>query len=115
MGNILHSSCFPIDSIKEFYSNYLDFISNLSFEQKIILFNTIESFLLLYIFISLIVINYLDKLINYYNIESRFPRLSSILYYRSKKYNKYYFICNVIGIIITLFIMISINLIILFL
>lgn len=98
------------DNLHDYFNDYLNFFSNLSPEQQIILLNLLCSLLLLTYIMSIIMINYSNYLITRFNLEVKYPRIAIYLNYR-RKFQRYYIYWNLFSIFIILTIMISTNLV----
>ena len=61
-----------IDSIKDFFISYQDFLTTLSLEQKAALINILFSIFIIFCFMSILTIFYGDWLIVYYKLESEY-------------------------------------------
>jgi hypothetical protein len=73
-----------LDFFKNFINNWSNFITNLSFEQLIAITHLTSSICILFNILTIISILFGDKLIIYFKLEERFPKLSFIFKLRSK-------------------------------
>lgn len=103
-----NSSVIDLEMLTEWYNKFQNYIQTLSIEQQVFLANI---FGLVFIFactISLIAIFYGDLFIVHLKLETRFPKLATIIQLR-RKFKQYYFCFNIIFIVIMLIIMIVLN------
>ena len=96
------------DKITKFYIEYNNFIDGLTIHQLGSLFNLLAAIFISLCIISVIIIIYSDKLLKYFQIEEKYPRLAKLIILRRKLQNIYLLI-NLLLIIITLAIVIYIN------
>lgn len=94
------------------FNSFFDYLSSLSTEHLGALGHIFASIFILFCLFSLISVFYGEKLIEYFNVEKRFPSLSNFIKLR-RKFQHYYFLLNVILIVITLIYVIYVNLIVL--
>jgi uncharacterized alkaline shock family protein YloU len=96
-------------------SQYLDslqsFFDGLNYEQNLAIVHISGSMFILFSLISIISIFYGDKLIIFFDLENRFPKIAKFIQIR-RKFQQYYLIINIGLIIIVLLIMIYINIIV---
>jgi len=101
------SSNYISDSINEFY----EFMSTLSTEQLGALAHILAGIFILFCIFSIVSVFYGDKLIVYFNIEKRLPSLARFIQIR-RKLQHYYFLLNIILIVVTILYVIYVNLIV---
>jgi uncharacterized alkaline shock family protein YloU len=96
-------------------SQYLDplqsFFDGLNYEQNLAIVHISGSMFILFSLISIISIFYGDKLIIFFDLENRFPKIAKFIQIR-RKFQQYYLIINIGLIFIVLLIMIYINIIV---
>jgi len=96
-------------------SQYLDslqsFFDVLNYEQNLAIVHISGSMFILFSLISIISIFYGEKLIIYFDLENRFPKIAKFIQIR-RKFQQYYFLINIGLIIIVLAIIIYINIIV---
>lgn len=100
-----------IDS--DLFNNFYNYLSTLNLEQSLAITNLFGIFIILITLISIISIFYGNLLLNYFNLENRYPKLSKLINLR-RKFQQYYLLWNVIIISIVSITMLLINLTILF-
>lgn len=96
-------------------SQYLDslqsFFDGLNYEQNLAIVHISGSMFILFSLINIVSIFYGDKLIIFFNLENRFPKIAKFIQIR-RKLQQYYLIINIGLIIIVLLIIIYINIIV---
>ena len=97
-----------LDNLMVLIQNIQEFVSSLSFLQTFTFLNIGIGLLILYSLLSLITIFYSDFLINYLNLENKYPKLGKFIKIR-KKFQQYYFLLHVIIIIMLVFLLIYVN------
>jgi hypothetical protein len=97
---------------KNFINNWSVFISNLTFEQLIAVTHLTSSICILFNILTILSILFGDKLINYFKLEERFPKLSFIFKLR-RKFNNFSLTLSFIMIISILLALIYVNILIL--
>ena len=78
-----------LDNISDNIDNINNFFINLSHEQNIALFNFSGILLIFITLINILFIFYGNKLLDYFNLENRFPRLAIFINLR-RKFQQYY-------------------------
>jgi hypothetical protein len=91
-----------------FIDNYRDFLSTLSSEQMVIVFNIIGYFTLLMILTSITTLLIGDQLINILKLETKYPKIAKYIKFK-QTLNKYYLRFYIVLFYILLFILISVN------
>jgi hypothetical protein len=97
-----------IEIWKNFINNWSAFISNLTFEQLISVAHLTSSICILFNILTILSILFGDKLINYFKLEERFPKLSFIFKIR-RKFNNFSLTLSFIMIITILLALIYVN------
>jgi hypothetical protein len=90
-----------------------DFLSVLNFEQTLAFVHLSGSFVIALCLLSLFTVFYSDKLIIYFKLEEKFPRIGKYIQLR-RKFQHYYFLINVFIIIFILIGIVYVNTLILF-
>lgn len=98
----------PWESFRATYQNVYYIIDTLSQTQKGALIHLSMSITILLCLFSLIGVFYGEQLINYFNLEQRYPKLAGIIKLR-RKFQQYYFLWNSLIIIVLLLVVISLN------
>ena len=96
------------DNIIQLLLEFQELISSFSLIQKLTIINMLTGALVLNSLFSIIVIFYGESLINYFLLETKFPKLAKFIKYRNKL-QQYYFLVNIIIIIVAIVIMIYAN------
>jgi len=95
-------------------SQYLDslqsIIDGFNYEQNLAMSNILGSMFILFSLISIISIFYGDKLIIFFDLENRFPKIAKFILIR-RKFQQYYLLMNMILISIVLLLIIYVNII----
>jgi hypothetical protein len=95
-------------------SQYLDslqsIIDGFNYEQNLAMSNILGSMFIIFSLISIISIFYGDKLIRFFDLENRFPKLAKFIQIR-RKFQQYYLLMNISLIIIILLLIIYVNII----
>jgi hypothetical protein len=95
-------------------SQYLDslqsFFDGFNYEQNLALSNILGSMFIIFSLISIISIFYGDKLIIFFDLENRFPKIAKFIQIR-RKFQQYYLLMNIGLIIIVLLLIIYVNII----
>ena len=112
ISNIAESGINFHEIIQYIYSSMRDIYSSLNFEQVVALTHISGGVALLLCLISLITVFYSEKLILYYNLEEKYPKLAKYIKLR-RKFQNYYFIWNTFLMIIIIIAIIYINILIL--
>lgn len=95
----------------EIINNFQNYLSTLPLDKVGALGHIFISVAILFSLISIISIFYGDSLINYFNLEEKFPKLARFIQLR-RKFQQYYFIINISIIILALLLIIYVNLIV---
>lgn len=98
----------PWNSFSEFISEYYKFLDLLSTPQKGALIHILINISILFCLFNLIGVFYGDKLIGFFNLEEKYPKLSFYFKLR-RKYQQYYFLWNSLLIFFNLLIIISLD------
>lgn len=106
-GNILESSV--LGSLSDLRSAIQDGLSGLSSEEICCLFNSIGFFIILTFVFSIITTLMGKKIIDYFNLETKYPKLSKYFKFRAKM-DHYYIIFNIFMIVLVSIIYMGINL-----
>jgi hypothetical protein len=88
-GLIKEKSDKILDNISDHLENINNFFINLTPEQNFALFNFSGTFVIFVTIINILFIFYGNKLIDYFNLEIRFPRLAFLINLR-RKFQQYY-------------------------
>lgn len=109
----------PLESnVLSFLVDYVDnlnqFLSTLTLEQHACFVNGIGFFLVFITLNSLVSSYFGNKIVNYFKLEIKFPRLAKIIEYRSKFLN-YYFIVNIVFMYILVIFFMAVNIFFFFL
>jgi hypothetical protein len=95
-------------------SQYLDslqsIIDGFNYEQNLAMSNILGSMFIIFSLISIISIFYGDKLIIFFDLEKRFPKIAKFIQIR-RKFQQYYLLMNISLIIIVLLLIIYVNII----
>jgi hypothetical protein len=95
-------------------SQYLDslqsIIDGFNYEQNLAMSNILGSMFIIFTLISIISIFYGDKLIIYFDLENRFPKIAKFIQIR-RQFQQYYLLMNIGLIIIVLLLIIYVNII----
>ena len=95
-------------------SQYLDslqqFFDGLNYEQNLAMSNILGSMFIIFTLFSIISIFYGDKLITYFDLENKYPKLAKFIQIR-RKFQQYYLLMNISLIIIVLLLIIYVNII----
>lgn len=97
------------NTILDFFNQFNTGLNELTLSQIGALSHLLASIFILLCLFSIIVIIYSDFLLNYLNIESKFPVLGKYIKIR-KKFQRFYLFVNFLLIIITLLALIFVNL-----
>ena len=97
----------------DMYNEILDYLLSIPEQNVILLFNIASSILLLSLIFSQFLIYYSNYLIEVWELPIKYPRLKKFLELR-KIYQKYYFIYNMVLIILNVFLMLFFNIYLLF-
>jgi hypothetical protein len=100
-------------SLNEIYNQYIQFLSTLTTIQVGAIAYILVSILIIYLLINILLIFYGDKLITYFEIELRYPKLTKIIKLR-RKFQDYYIISNSLIVILLLLYIIYINILIIY-
>jgi hypothetical protein len=96
-------------NLQELLSKFNDYIMNLNYEQSLAFVNLSGIFIIMITLISIISIFYGNKILNYFNLESRYPKFAKFILLRLK-FQQYYLFVNIIIITIISIIMFALNL-----
>jgi hypothetical protein len=91
-----------------FIDNYRDFLSTLSSEQMVIVFNIIGYCMLLMIFTSITTLLIGDQLINFFKLETKYPKIAKYIKFK-QTLNKYYLRFYIVLLYTLLLILIFVN------
>jgi hypothetical protein len=95
-------------------SQYLDslqsIIDGFNYEQNLAMSNILGSMFIIFSLISIISIFYGEKLIIFFDLENRFPKIAKFIQIR-RKFQQYYLLMNISLIIIVLLLIIYVNII----
>ena len=94
--------------IKDFITNWNNMLTQLTLEQTICLGNLVSSVFILLCILNILYIMYSNFLLDYFNLETKFPKLSRLFKIRVH-FRRYYLILNFLIIIITLSVLIYLN------
>nr|UEV87036.1 hypothetical protein [Grifola frondosa] len=110
----LDNDNFPsLEEIKNFLSDYMDYINSLSFTNQILIFNICGNLSLILILMSSLSIFFTNYLITKFDLSTKYPRIAKLLEYR-RKFNLYYLYWNLFLSISILIIVLFINIMLLF-
>jgi len=98
-----------ITSISDFINHYREFLSTLKLEQIGAIVHLSAIIFIFSCLITIVSIIYAEFLIQYFNLEVKYPKLKSFIELR-RKFQHYYLFINLIGIIIVLLIITWFNL-----
>jgi hypothetical protein len=101
----------PASQGGQYLDSLQNFFDGLNYEQNLAIVHISGSMFILFSLISIISIFYGEKLIIYFDLENRFPKIAKFIQIR-RKLSQYYFLMNVVLIIIVLIIIIYINIIV---
>jgi len=99
--------------IFDIINQYNDFLNTFNVVQKGALGHLLAAIFILYCFTSILTIFYGETLIKYLEIEKRFPKIARFIEIR-RKLQQYYFLLNTCLILSTLFLIIYVNSVVLF-
>lgn len=99
-----------ISDIDKLITEYKEYIATLNLEQLCHLITITSTCFILICFFNVIVFMYADKLIDYFNLELRFPKIARIIRFR-KNLNKFSIFTNLLLIFIALLFILHVNLI----
>src|ERR1700723_962776 len=99
--------------IFDIINQYNDFLNTFNVVQKGSLGHLLAAIFILYCFTSILTIFYGETLIKYLEIEKRFPKIARFIEIR-RKLQQYYFLLNTCLILSTLFLIIYVNSVVLF-
>ena len=102
-----------LDNIFDQIENINNFIINLSLEQNLALVNFLGTFIIVITVINILFIFYSNKIIDYFKLETRYPKLAFYINLR-RKFQEYYLLWNTFIIIIISILMSLINLLVFF-
>ena len=94
----------------QYFDSLQSFFDGLNYEQNLAVVHISGSMFILFGLISIISIIYGEKLIIFFDLENRFPKIAKFIQIR-RKFQQYYLIMNIVLIIIVLLIIICINII----
>ena len=103
-----------ISEIDKLITEYKEYIATLNLEQLCHLITITSTCFILICFLNVIVLMYADKLIDYFNLELKFPKIARIIRIR-KNLNKFSIFTNLLLIFIVLLFILYVNLITFFL
>lgn len=92
------ASAEQIETIKYIKDQYIEILDNLSLMQEAALFNILVLVLILIIILDIIIILFRREIINYFNLEVKYPRFKKILDINSK-YQNYTLIFKILSLI----------------
>jgi hypothetical protein len=98
-----------IFNIQDFFSNLNNYIMNLSYEQNLAFVNLSGIFVIMITLMSIVSIFYSNKLLNYFSLESHYPKFAKLILLRVK-FQQYYLFINILIITIVSIVMFALNL-----
>ena len=101
-----------IAGTREFYNAYQNYSDSLTTMQHASFANILFCISILFCVFNLISIFMGDRIITYFQLESKYPRLNKLFYYR-RRIQLYYFVLNSFIIVLSLLVLIILNLYIL--
>lgn len=101
-------SKFNSDDINNIIENFKVYLSTLNTFELCVLFNIFVSIFITFCLISIILIYYGNFLINYFNLENKFPKLAKFIQMR-RTFQEFYMLLNFSLIFIALIFMIYVN------
>jgi hypothetical protein len=107
--NIYESKNYLISNIWEQVENINQWLSSITYEQNIAFTNLSGTFLIFVTILSIIGIFYGDKLLNYLNLEERYPKIAKYITLR-RKFQQFYLLINILIILVVTIIMFVMNL-----
>ena len=97
-----------LDNLGELINNYKEFLSNLNLDQLCQLISITSSSLILICLLNIIIIYFANYIIDYLNLEIKFPKLAKFLKIR-KMFQNFNIFLNLLLIFIALFLIIYVN------
>jgi hypothetical protein len=94
----------------QYFNSLQSFFDGLNYQQNLAIVHISGLIFILFCLINIISIFYGDKLIIFFNLENKYPKIAKFIQIR-RKLQQYYFLMNIIFIFIVLFIIIIINII----
>jgi len=107
-GNGTNITCAYVDKISDIYNAYRDFLSTLTTAQVGSLAHILICIVISISLFSLTSVFLGDTLIRYLNLEAKYPKLARFIQIR-RKFQIYYFVINVILIIISILAILYLN------
>jgi hypothetical protein len=83
----------------DFINNIYEYVSSLNFIQLGVITHLLVYICILYCLMDILIVYYSDKLITYYNIETKYPRLGKYIQLR-RKFQHYFILINSIFVVL---------------
>jgi hypothetical protein len=99
------------DNIWEKLDQFNNWLNSLSLQENLAFVNMSGIIFIMITLFSIIMIFYGNKLLNYFQLEDRFPRIAKLIILR-RKFQEYYLITNILLISVVLIIMFALNLLV---
>jgi hypothetical protein len=109
INTLLNNSSGGADK-SQYFDSLQSFFDGLNYEQNLAIVHISGSMFILFGLISIISIFYGDKLIIFFDLENRFPKIAKFIQIR-RKFQQYYLLMNIGLIIIVLLLIIYVNII----
>jgi hypothetical protein len=106
------NSNFIGDNIWELFNKFNEWLYSLSLQENLAFVNLSGIILIMLSLFSIIMIFYGDIILNYFQLEERFPRIAKLIILR-RKFQQYYLLINILIISVVLIIMFALNLLVL--
>lgn len=97
------------DDLSVYIDNFNEWMHSLNYEQNIALINLFGIFVIMTTLVSIITIFYGNLILDYFNLEQRYPKIAKIINLR-RKFQQFYLMWNIIIISIVSIIMFLMNL-----
>jgi hypothetical protein len=94
----------------QYLDSLLQFFDGLNYQQNLALSNILGSIFIIFTLFSIISIFYGEKLIIYFDLENKFPKVAKFIQIR-RKFQQYYLLINIALILIVLLLIIYVNII----
>lgn len=94
----------------QYFDSFQSIIDGFNYEQNLAMSNILGSMFIIFTLISIISIFYGDKLIIFFNLENKYPKIAKFIQIR-RKFQQYYLLMNIGLIIIVLLLIIYVNII----
>lgn len=101
------------DSIYKYIDNFNHYMASLNYEQNIAIINLFGIFVIIVSLISIVFIFYGNIILDYLNLELKYPKIAKFIVLR-RKFQQFYLFWNIFVITIVSIIMFLMNLSILF-